>query len=82
MAFDANYASVDDVDVNHTTKAEAKLQSWLRAQTEITINGNGLKAFDIQTEPDSGKVVESSFTLSNKTAKALRKALNEALGDA
>lgn len=84
MAFDANYASVDDVDVNHTTKAEAKLQSWLRPQTEITINGKGLKAFDIQTEPDSGKVADSyfSFTLSNKTAKALRKALNEALGDA
>lgn len=84
MAFDANYASVDDVEVNHTSKSDAKLQSWLKAQTEITINGNGLKAFDIVTDQDSGKVADTyfPFSLSNKTAKALRKALNEALGDA
>lgn len=84
MAFDTNYASVDDVEVNHTSKSDAKLQSWLKAQTDIIIKGHGVKAFDIETDLNSGKVADTyfSFSLSNKTAKALRKALNEALGDA
>lgn len=75
------YSAINDVTVSTWSKEDAKAAAWLRAATEIVFS-TGVKAFDIQTDPESGKVKHSyvELVLTNKTAKALRKALNEAFG--
>jgi hypothetical protein len=77
----SKYAAVEDVEVNYKSKADAKEFSWLTAETSVTLTG-GVTSFSVDTS-DTGKVKDAyvDLTLTNKQAKALRKALNEVFGD-
>ena len=76
----SKYVTVGGIEVNHTSKADAKEFDWLIAKTHFVVQG-GVKSFNIENDGSKIKHTFVSFSLTNKQAKALRNALNEVFGD-